>query len=299
MIETLLLGISLFAAFSSGCRNASVENFDRETRKTAIQAVPSNTPKANEQSKTSLRTASFQGISFQYDPQIFGEAVPEEVAEQILENETDKPDDVHPRHIRFTFKKRNRKTDYTIEVFPIEDYRRIWKNAGQGNQAAFEEKLSAVGKAVKDKNYRDEGGQMPYLPFADASQMFVARAKNLSFRNGSGVFFLTQFTQEFGNLVNNDELSLIYQGISKNGRYYVLAEFPVAVDFLPNRYADEFEDYQVPQTDEEVKKSEKLYRQYLTKITARIENLSPDKFQPVLRSFEGIISTLEIENKGN
>ena len=305
MIETILLGISLFAAFSSGCRTAPVENFDRETRKTAIQAVPANTPKANEsaapikQSKTSLRTASFQGISFQYDPQIFGEAVPEEVAEQILENETDKPDDVYPRHVRFTFKKQNRKTDYTIEVFPIEDYRRIWSNTGKGNQAAFEEKLSAVGKAVKDKNYRDEGDQIPYLPFADASQMFVARAKNLSFRNGSGVFFLTQFTQEFGNLVNNDELVLTYQGISKNGKYYILTDFPVAVAFLPNRDANEFEGYQAPQTDEEIKKGEERYRQYLTKITARLENLSPDEFQPSLRYFEHIISTLKIENRKN
>ena len=126
--------------------------------------------------------------------------------------------------------------------------------------------------------------------------MFVARAKNLSFRNGDGIFFLTQFTQEFGNLVTNDELSLTYQGISKDGKYYVLADFPVALSFLTDRDANEYEGYRVPQTEEEVKKSEQSYRQYLSKITRRLENISPDKFQPRLRYFEEIISTLKIEN---
>lgn len=302
MIKTLLLLASLsVAAFLSGCQTASAENFDRETGKTLVQAVLAETPPANQsatptkQSKTSRQTASYKGVSFDYNAQIFGEAVPEEVAEQILENETDKPDNVHPRHVRFTFKKQNRKTDHTIAVFPIEDYRRIWRNAGKHDAARFEEKLSAVGKAVRDKNYR-ENGEIPYLPFADASQMFVARAKNLRFRNGDGVFFLTQFIYDSGNLVNSDELILIYQGISKNGKYYVLAEFPVAVSFLPNRDANEFEGYKAPRTVEEAKNSEKSYEQYVAKITARLETLPPDEFQPGLRSFEQIISTLKIEN---
>lgn len=148
---------------------------------------------------------------------------------------------------------------------------------------------------MKDKDYREDG-EIPYLPFYDASEMFVARAKNVSFRNGNGVFFLTQFTQDSGNLVNNDELSLMYQGISTDGKYYVLADFPITVSFLPNRDANEFECYKVPRTDKDFKNGEKKYRQYLAKMTARLENLSPDEFEPSLRYFEEIISTLKIEN---
>lgn len=77
---------------------------------------------------------------------------------------------------------------------------------------------------------------------------------------------------------------------------YESADFPVALSFLPNREATEFEGYQVLQTDEEVKTGEKPYRQYLTKITIRLENISPDEYQPDLRYFEQVISTLKIEN---
>lgn len=130
MIKILLLGVSLFAAiFSSGSQMAAAENLDRKDGITSTQAVPANSPKAqksaaqNDQSKTSVRTVSFKGVSFDYDSQIFGEAVPEEVTEQILERETDKPDNVHPRHVRFTFRKRNRGTAYSVAVLPLEDYR--------------------------------------------------------------------------------------------------------------------------------------------------------------------------------
>lgn len=305
MIKILLLLISLSAVlFSSGCKSASAQNTDSENEKTSIRAVPENTPPANKsaaqtgQSKTSAQTASFNGVSYDYNPQIFGEAVPERVAEQVLENETDKPDDIYPRHVRFTFKKQNRKSDYKIEVFPIEGFRRVWKSAGKDNAAAFEEKLSAVRKAVKDKNFR-ENGEIPYLPAFEGREMFVARAKNLRFRNGDGVFFLTQFIYDSGNLVNNDELILTYQGISNDKKYYVSAEFPVTVSFLPNRDATEFEGYKAPRTDEEVKTGEKKYERYVAKMTSRLEKISPDEFQPRLRYFEQIISTLKIENTEN
>lgn len=302
MIKILLLLASLSAAaFSSGCKSATAENIDSKNGKTSIRAVPDKTPKTNKsaaqtgQSKTSVRTARFKGVSFDYNPQIFGEAVPEEVVEQILQNETDKADEIYPRHVRFNFKKLNQKTDYTIEVFPIEGFHRVWKGAGKGNAAAFEKKLSAVRRAVKNKNYRENGG-IPYLLSTDAIELFVARAKNLSFRNGDGVFFLTQFVYGPGNLVNNDDLILMYQGISGDGKYYVLADFPVAVSFLPNQDATEFEDYKVPRTDEEFRAGEKQYERYVAKVTARLENLSPDEFQPGLRYFEELISTLKIEN---
>lgn len=303
MIKILLLCVSLFfaAAFSSGGKTASAESFNRKTGKTSTQAVPAETPLPNQsaaptgQSKTRRQTANFEGVSFEYDPQIFGEAVPEAVAEQQLEHETDKPDYIHPRHVRFTFKKQNRQNDYTIAVFPLADYRRIWKNAGKGNAAWFEKRLSEVRKAVKNKNYRDEGDSMPYLPSSNGSQMFVARAKNFRFKSGDGVFFLTQFVYDSGNLVNNDELILTYQGISADGKYFVSAKFPVVASFLPNQDATEFEGYKAPRTDEELRDDEKKYEPYIAKMTARLNNLPPDEFQPGLRYIEQIISTLKIE----
>ena len=305
MIKTLFPIVLLSAAaFSSGCKSAAAENeFDAaENGKTSIEAQPAVTPKTNEsaaqtkQSPTSGRTASFKGVSFSYNPQIFGEAVPEEVAEQTLENETDKPDDIYPRHVRFNFKKPNRERFYTIAVFPIEDYRRIWKAAEKNNQAIFDEELRAVQKAVKDKNFR-KNGEMPSLPYMDASAVFVARAKNLRFQNGDGVFYLTQFTQDYAALVNNDELTCIYQGITADGKYYVLAEFPASVSFLPNRDATEFENYKMPQNYQDFQKGERQYRRYLSKITRRLENLPPGEYKPSLRYFEEIISTLKIKDK--
>lgn len=46
----------------------------------------------------------------------------------------------------------------------------------------------------------------------------------LNFRSGSGILFLTQYSDELKpNPASNEELTLDFQGLTKDGRYYVAA----------------------------------------------------------------------------
>jgi hypothetical protein len=129
----------------------------------------------------------------------------------------------------------------------------------------------------------------------DGSQTFQRKIKHFSFQNGKGIFFLTQFDIE-PSLINNEGLTYCFQGITNDRRNYVLAKFPLGVWFLPIDYReDKFEDYQLPMYFTADKSNEERHRKYLSKITKRLENLSPDRFEPHLKYFDEIVSSLKIE----
>lgn len=299
MIKTLLL-CSLFGAslLAHGCKPASADNLGARNGNSSAQKATGTPTRANsastkiEKPKADAQTANFKGVSFNYNPQIFVKVEPETIKEQPLQNAGDKPDSVYPAHTAFHLKYKTGERAATISVFPIADYRRMYA-VSKGNMESFDENLKDLRKAIKDENFR-VGDQVPVIPFYDASQTITARVKYLSFESGAGIFFLTQYNQDFANLVNNEELTYFYQGITADGKKYVLAEFPASAAFLPkNNQADEFEGYKLPVTADDF--NEKNYNEYITKITQRLENLPADEFEPSLKAFEEIISSLKIE----
>lgn len=123
----------------------------------------------------------------------------------------------------------------------------------------------------------------------------MAKVKNASFQSGKGVFFLTQNVQE-KDIVNNGHLEYDFQGISRDGKYYLLAQHSARVSFLPDDYhVGKFEDYTMPDTIKRSESEEKEYDKYIVKITKRLENLPADQFEPNLNESEKIISTLKIK----
>ncbi|MCA9990320.1 MAG: hypothetical protein H6666_06780 [Ardenticatenaceae bacterium] len=70
-------------------------------------------------------------------------------------------------------------------------------------------------------------------PFNNAApQILQAHLQYLTFANGSGVRFLTQYSQ-VAELVNNFKLLYVFQGLTNDGRTYIAAVFPVASAILP------------------------------------------------------------------
>lgn len=138
---------------------------------------------------------------------------------------------------------------------------------------------------------------MPFLPFGtDAAQSFLARVKYIDFKNGKGVFYLTQFDTE-PSLVNNQGLLYTFQGLTGDGLYYVSARFPVRVPFLPPSYdSKEFRDSTLPSYfyGADIESKEQRYRTYLTNITRELEEMPPDKFDPTLSLLEEAIRTLRV-----
>ncbi len=289
--KLLIIGL-IFSSFAlQSCKSATSKSV--ESQITVEVAKPLKPVQEKIILKQSGGKVEFNGVSFNYNPKIFGEVEMEEVAELPLGGEDYKPDSVVPQHLLFKLKTSNSERQTAIYIFPIVDYRRMYA-VSKDMTKAFDDELRGLQKALRDKNFRIKN-QIPFIPFWDGSQTFLSKVKHFPFKSGKGIFFLTQFDIET-SMINNDGLTYCFEGITDDEKYYILAQFPVGVSFLPIGHMEKFEDYVVPErgfikTDEELKQ----YKNYISKITKRLENLPADKFEPNLNYFEEMISSLKIE----
>lgn len=133
---------------------------------------------------------------------------------------------------------------------------------------------------VEFKNRKD----VPDIPYNNASPSILSRFQYLDFRSGSGILFLTQYSQEMEpNPVNNEELTLNFQGITKDGRYYIAARLAITHPSLPRGidFTDDIE-------------RDKQYR-YLRKAEKELEGLPEESFRPALKSLKALLSSIHIE----
>lgn len=73
--------------------------------------------------------------------------------------------------------------------------------------------------------------QLPAVPFFNAAQVFASNIQSISFQNGSGIRFLTEYAQYFAP-VNNQDLFYHFQGFSADGEYYIVAILPITAPVL-------------------------------------------------------------------
>lgn len=73
--------------------------------------------------------------------------------------------------------------------------------------------------------------QLPAVPFFNAAQLFASNIQAVSFQNGSGVRFLTEYGQ-YPAPVNNHELFYQFQGFTNDGEYYIVAILPITAPML-------------------------------------------------------------------
>jgi len=263
-------------------------------------AVPSDTDVAVEDSNCSSQTprsqeqsANFPKVSFAYDPKFFSSVTREEILEDLpLQSSDDKPGENFPKHVVFHLTYGEQ--DATIRILPVSEYRRMYA-VSKDLTRSFEKSLDGVYRASANTNFRLDK-QMPFIPFYDASQEFQDKVKRISFQNGSGFFFLTEYTIE-PTIMTNDDLRFFYQGISNGGNYYVLAEFPVDAPFLPkDSSTTSSEDKILLKKFYSGESGGREYEKYISAIAKRLEKLPDNRFQPNLKKFEEIITSLKIEN---
>jgi hypothetical protein len=124
----------------------------------------------------------------------------------------------------------------------------------------------------------------PDIPANNASPTILSRFQYLDFRSGSGVLFLTQYANEMQpNPVNNEELTLVFQGITKDGRYYVAARLAITHPSLPRGI--DFTDH--------IERDRQW--SYLRGTEKELEGYSEESFQPSLKSLKALLSSIHIE----
>lgn len=73
--------------------------------------------------------------------------------------------------------------------------------------------------------------QLPTVPFFNAQQVFASNVEVISFRNGRGVRFVTEYAQ-YAASANNHDLFYHFQGLTSDGLYYVIAILPITAPML-------------------------------------------------------------------
>lgn len=269
---------------------------------------------------------SYQGVSFTFDPSLATEVK----ADTVPAMTDSKPSDIVPEHPAFSLVGYPRpismpENDPEIRVFSITKFRDAMHQASlemakttippTGDWAPDVDEEVRVLKALLSKKPAKEGvksflarvrasepqkfdgyPQMPFLPFWEATQAFVAHLKYINFRNGSGVFFLTQWDVSDTQQVTNEGLEYAFQGITNDGQYYIYAEFSVSAFFLPqNSNGEEIAEWN--RKNYLLRHDSKKYQNYLHPILTQLEALPADRFQPNLELLEQLIQSMEVQSK--
>ncbi|HEX7974825.1 MAG TPA: hypothetical protein VF498_10480, partial [Anaerolineales bacterium] len=246
---------------------------------TALSPVATAQPAPAATQPAPAATPNFQygGVSFQYGPRI---AAGLNAQSRPANPPSDKvaPWDVTPRSVQVDF------TGYVladifhnprIMVFPTEEYAKISPQAAQIIET-LRQLLANKPERVTD---------VPFLPFWNAGQVFHTRLAYLDFKNGSGVRFLTEYSQNTPP-ISNYALFYSFQGLSADGRYYVSAILPVQNPILPDGRSLTQQDYETVNQD---------YEAYLADIAARLELEPAESFNPNLNDLDALVKSLDVK----
>lgn len=230
--------------------------------------------------------------------------------------EDGKPADVVPEHPSFTLIgypriRDGRPSDPEIKVFSVAGFRSALHNESTELAKVTYPPMEDLGPAVdaevrilkqlvaakpdstavgrflaKARGHQGCSTEMPFLPLWEACMAFVGHVNYVNFKNGHGVFFLTQWDTETTQ-ISNDGLEYAYQGISDDGKYWVYAEFSVIAPVLPN--GDEADVMAWNEKNYLLSHQSKQYQDYARPVIGRLEALSANKFQPNLNLLEQLV----------
>jgi hypothetical protein len=135
--------------------------------------------------------------------------------------------------------------------------------------------------------------QLPTVPFFNAQPVFAANIQTVSCQNGGGVRFLTQYAQ--GNSpVNNHELFYQFQGVTRDGAYYIVAILPITAPVL----AETGEATAILPTGgiaaPDITDLNADWAGYYTAVSNLLNDTSPDTFAPTISQMDLLIESMQI-----
>jgi len=242
-----------------------------------------------------LREANGAGVSFTYSTNDFAEVEIEKEQKETAQDVGDGVDEgLAPEHFCFNLSDKRPlpalddrpryffPTYSFICAIPLEDS--SVNDFGEAYPTLYEAAVD-LQKILRERPDKIESKRdVPDIPANNAGHSIVGRFQYLEFRSGSGILFLTQYSQEMEpNPVNNEELTLDFQGITKDGRYYVAARLAITHPSLPRG---------IDFTDDIVRDEQ---HDYLRRGEKELEGLSEESFQPSLRSLKDLLSSVYVE----
>jgi len=192
--------------------------------------------------------------------------------------------DVTPGHSVFeldNYRLQGKSLEPQIYIYPAQEYVELYP-------PVFES-MHRLNNILYDPN----NPQLPAVPFFNAQQAFASNVQVMSFQNGKGVRFLTEYAQ-YPVSANNQDLFYQFQGFTSDGFYYIVAIFPISLPVLAETsdagaalpvggvpypyYADPNADMQA----------------YYNAVTNLLNAASPEAFTPTLSQLDSLVQSMRV-----
>jgi hypothetical protein len=233
-------------------------------------------------------TINYLGIHFSADPSLANSIWPE------LKPATPLPETLEgpsywlaiPEHIRFTFANSdlspsrqrmgfNLAPEGQILVFPLAELVDI--------NPLVQTQIEMLRNLLAERGV-EPSGELPLLPLTNSAQVFHAQVQYLDFGQIQGLRYISQHSQDPHPIMLSQEIFYTFQGISKDGDFYIAAFFPLTTAALPDE--TEVVDWEAFHAN---------YDNYLSETTAVLDQLLPKKFIPDLTLLDEVVTSLSVE----
>lgn len=235
-------------------------------------------PGANQTPEVTLdREASYGGVTLRYNADIAGAAMGETVAAEELW-------EVIPEHIAFSFSGYALAATFheaRITIYPVSEFA---SGGGAANTAAALRTLLDSGQ-LPTAGGGFEGQGIPFLPPFNAAQLLHTQIAWVTFQNGRGLRFLTEYAQ-YNAPVNNTDLFYTFQGLTDDGQTYIAAILPVS---HPALQADAS---QIPGGNADAFAS--TYETYANDMALQLAGYGAAEFTPNLALLDALIASLQV-----
>ncbi len=192
--------------------------------------------------------------------------------------------EVAPEHLKFTltgYQLQEKFFEPQILVYPADQYAQLNSTAAEQIQ-----KIKAIlaGSALSKDG-------MPIIPFFNAGPIFASNMQVIKFQNGSGVRMLTQYDQ-YPAIVNNHELFYHFQGLTDDGKYYVVAVLPVTSSILAE---NEKPEAPIPNGGVAIPTETGPDQAYYDAVAKALDSQYPDSFNPSLFQLDALIQSITVK----
>jgi hypothetical protein len=194
------------------------------------------------------------------------------------------PWEIAPTHLRFTlsgYQLQGRFSEPQIFVYPADEYAQVNSNAN--------EQMGRIKKALSGSPLLKE--TLPNVPFFNAEHIIAANIQLINFQNGGGVRELTQYDQ-YPAPINNRELFYHFEGLTTDGKYYVIAVLPITAPILAE---DEKPESSVPTGGIPIPADTGPNDVYYVSISQKLNALSPAQYTPSLNTLDMLIQSILVK----
>jgi hypothetical protein len=136
--------------------------------------------------------------------------------------------------------------------------------------------------------------ELPAVPFFNAAQVFASNAQLVSFQNGGGVRFVTEYAQ-YAATVNNTDLFYHFEGVTRDGAYYIVAILPVTAPGLAETSDAEAAVPAGGIMHPDLNDANADWQGYYDAVTNLLNSTDPEAFTPSLNQLDALIQSMLIE----